>query len=298
MHVSPESRAYDTSRFLPLRGVRTHVQVWGPDTRPVATVVALHHFYGSAQTYDPLGRRLAAAGVRTVAFDRVGFGLTERPDPAGRWIGPDAPYTRDFAVGQLRELLDLLDVDRAVVTGTSMGGTTALQFGLAHPDRTAHLVPVSAPLNGDASPPVSVRRVLRSRWAASLARPIVRWQGQRIDAERVGGSWMNPSKVAYHDVDAHNRFVGVDSWDIGLWWKLVSDTPPSLLSRLTELRRFDVAVTAVGATADRTVRPSVATRIASETGGRNVTLTCGHVVHQECPEGLAQVLLEVSRDGG
>mgnify|MGYP006175388215 CR=1 FL=1 len=95
--------------------LRTQVEGRGPDdpvctppedTTPAATVVGLHHFYGSGQTFHRLGPLLADRGLRLVAFDRVGFGLTDRPAPGRRLTGPDSPYTRGFAVRQVVALLD------------------------------------------------------------------------------------------------------------------------------------------------------------------------------------------------
>lgn len=291
-HAAPE--AYTNSSFVDLVGVRTHVQSWEPDGDVAATVVGLHHFYGSAQTYHRLGPLLARAGVRLVAFDRVGFGLTERPDPAGRWTGGDSPYTRAFAVRQVVALLDAFEVDRAVVTGTSMGGAITLEAALTTPDRVLHAVPCSAPLTGDASAPPGIRRLLRSRALTPVGSAVVRRLADRIDHERVAGSWHDAAAVVDADVEAHARFRDVDGWARGLWWKWVADEPPSLLARLPELARTGVPVTAVGATHDRLVRPKVARRTARDADGRYVELDCGHVVHAEGADQLASLLLDVA----
>src|SRR5439155_25959580 len=44
------------------------------------------------------------------------------------------------AADEVRDLLDALGVERAVLCGYSMGGPVALEFGLRHPDRCAGLV--------------------------------------------------------------------------------------------------------------------------------------------------------------
>lgn len=287
--------AYANSQFLDLVGVRTHVQTWTPErAAPVATVVGLHHFYGSAQTFHRLGPLLAAAGLSLVAFDRVGFGLTERPVPGRRWTGPDSAWTRAFAGRQIEALLDHLDVDRAVVTGTSMGGTTALEFALEHPDRVGHVVPCSAPLTADAAAPPWLRPALRLPGMAFGGAAIVRRLAGRIDHARVSRSWHDPTIVDDADVDAHSRFRDGDDWARGLWWKWIADEPPALLARLPELARAGTPVTAVGATHDRLVRPSVARRTAHDAGGNYVELDCGHVVHAEGAEGLAEVLVDIA----
>ncbi len=296
-HTPPQldPRAYANSQFLDLVGVRTHVQTWGPaDQAPVATVVGMHHFYGSAQTFHRLGPALAAHGIALAAFDRVGFGLTERPAPGRRWTGPDSVWTRAFAGRQIAALLDHLDVDRAIVTGTSMGGTVALEFALQYPDRVAHVVPCSAPLTADAAAPPWLRPALRLPGMAFGGAALVRRLAGRIDHERVSRSWHDPTSVEDADVDAHARFRDGDDWARGLWWKWIADEPPNVLARLPELARAGTPVTAVGATHDRLVRPGVARRTARDAGGTYVELDCGHVVHAECAAGLARVIADVA----
>ena len=288
---------YGNSQLLDLVGVRTHVQTWAPASPPTATVIGLHHFYGSAQTYHRLGPLLAEAGVRLVAFDRVGFGLTDRPDPAGRWTGPASAYTRAFAVDQLEALLDHLGVDRAVVTGTSMGGAITIEFALTRPHRVAHAVPCSAPLTGDASAPSWARRALRAPGLAGIGTRVVRRLAGTIDHARVARSWHDASRVEDADVDAHARFRQTAGWDRALWWKWIADEPPDLLARLPELAAAGVPVTAVGATHDRLVRPRVARRIATDTGGRYVEIDCGHVVHAEGAHDLARLLARIAGGG-
>lgn len=290
--------AYDNSEVVDLAGVRTHVQTWAPDGAPRGTVIGLHHFYGSAQTFHRLGPLLADAGIRLVAFDRVGFGLTERPHPRGAFTGPDAPYTRAFAVAQVVALLDHLGLDRGVLTGTSMGGAIALETALAHPDRVAHVVPCASPLTGDASAPTRIRRFLRVPLLTPVGTAVVRRLGGVVDHARVSRSWHDPSGVTDADVDAHARLREADDWARGLWWKWIADDPPALLDRLPELARSGVAVTAVGAAHDRLVPPAAARRIARDTGGRHVELDSGHVVHAEGAAALAEVLVGVVGQDG
>ncbi len=288
--VTPQSRAYANSSFPVLRGIATHVQTWEPPNEPTDTIVAFHHFYGSAQTFDAFGTEMASRGVRVVAFDRAGFGLTERPDPNGRWTGDDAPYTRAFAAEQAVELLDDLGVERAVILGVSMGGTTAFQFALAHPERVKHLFPVAAALTGDSSAPPALRPLLRTRWVRGIATAVIRREAPKADRERVTGAWLDPSQATDADVAAHRTFLGVEGWDVGLLFKLASDVKPDLPPLLPRLAELGVPVTAVGGTADPIILPKWVKLAGDQSGGETVLLECGHVVQQECPIGLADVV--------
>ncbi len=77
-----------------------------------------------------------AGQYRTLRYDVRGFGKSK----------PPASYYSNH--GDLRDLLDSLDIDRAYVLGLSMGGAIAIDFTLTYPDRVAALIPVAAGLSG------------------------------------------------------------------------------------------------------------------------------------------------------
>ena len=70
-----------------------------------------------------------------IAMDMPGHGASTRP--------PEGPRLADYADAVLA-LLDGLGVARAHVVGHSMGALVAVEFALAHPDRTAGVVAVNA----------------------------------------------------------------------------------------------------------------------------------------------------------
>jgi pimeloyl-ACP methyl ester carboxylesterase len=77
-------------------------------------------------------RWLERAGHRVVLYDARGHGASA-PGPS-----PDGYAYADLA-GDLEDLLDHLEIDRAVLAGVSMGAHTAIRFALDHPDRAAAL---------------------------------------------------------------------------------------------------------------------------------------------------------------
>lgn len=77
-----------------------------------------------------------------IVFDRRGTGRSD--DPPGPWSAAD--LARD-----VRNLMDALEIDKAIVGGASLGGVVASQFGLDYPDRAlalivGHTVPYLWPL--------------------------------------------------------------------------------------------------------------------------------------------------------
>lgn len=131
------------SRFIEaVPGERVHIMEGGEG----APVVMLHGSGPSALLFLPLMEKLT--GVRAIAVDRPGFGLS---DPH-TW-----PTTgrREAAVEWVGSLFDGLDLKEAALFGSSAGGTWALWFALAHPDRVSRLILLGAPptLNVNQPPP-------------------------------------------------------------------------------------------------------------------------------------------------
>jgi 2-succinyl-6-hydroxy-2,4-cyclohexadiene-1-carboxylate synthase len=96
----------------------------------------LHGFTGDAATWDGVRAELGP-DIPCIAVDLVGHGETEHPS------GMDH-YHMPAAVADLATLLDLLGLPRVALLGYSMGGRTALQFAVAHPERVSALLLESA----------------------------------------------------------------------------------------------------------------------------------------------------------
>src|SRR5512134_897411 len=108
-------------------GVRLHVQRLGGGPR---TVVFVHGLVmdNLSSFYFTLANP-AAESAAVVLYDQRGHGLSERP-PAG--------YTVASLVDDLAALLAALAITGPVqLVGNSFGGTLALAFAAAHPERVA-----------------------------------------------------------------------------------------------------------------------------------------------------------------
>jgi pimeloyl-ACP methyl ester carboxylesterase len=112
-------------------------------------VVFLHGSGTSSLSLLPLLERLE--GVRAIAVDRPGFGQSE-PDRVPRL------RFRDAAVKFVDEVLDELGLETSALAGNSMGGTWALWYALARPERVRRLVLLgSAPLLPRTRAPLPLR---------------------------------------------------------------------------------------------------------------------------------------------
>ncbi len=121
-------------RRIDIGGLRQHVVELGPPAGVRDRVPALVFLHGAGCNLEdlrPLGERLAARH-RALLVDRPGQGWS---DGGGR-----ATASPTAQAGILRDLLDRLGIERAILVGHSWGGTLATTFALNQPDRVAGLV--------------------------------------------------------------------------------------------------------------------------------------------------------------
>ena len=92
-------------------------------------VALVHSLAMDHRFWDPVAERLAGH-ASVITIDARGHGASGRGG---------TPYGAERMARDLLEVLDHLQVPRAVVGGASMGGCVALQFAGSHPQRTAGL---------------------------------------------------------------------------------------------------------------------------------------------------------------
>ncbi|MFE5580065.1 alpha/beta fold hydrolase [Kitasatospora sp. NPDC056531] len=100
---------------------------------------------------------LHGSGMDSRLWDAVVPELSRHHDVIrydARGLGRSTPPERTFDdVEDLRAVLDHFGLDRAALVGLSMGGETALDFTLAHPERVTALALVGASVSGHDWPP-------------------------------------------------------------------------------------------------------------------------------------------------
>jgi len=119
------------SGYAPSDGAKIYFESAGAGP----TVVFIHAGVSDRRMWDSQFDFFAKR-FRVVRYDLRGFGKSEMPD---------LPYSNR---ADLVNVLQHLEIDKAALIGCSMGGATAIDFTLEHPERVTALLPVGAGVSG------------------------------------------------------------------------------------------------------------------------------------------------------
>jgi pimeloyl-ACP methyl ester carboxylesterase len=114
--------------ILPADSVHIHIEDSGGEGRPL---VLIHGWPLSAQAWEPQVSTLCAAGYRVVAYDRRGFGRSDKPESA---------YDYDVLADDLQGVLDQCGLQGVTLVGFSMGGGEVARYISRHGEARLHSV--------------------------------------------------------------------------------------------------------------------------------------------------------------
>lgn len=271
-------------------------------------VFLLHGWPYDPRCYDEVVPPLAAAGCRIIVPYLRGFGAT-------RFLSADTPRSgQQAALGNdLRELMDALSVDRAVLAGYDWGGRAACIVAALWPERARGLVTVNGYNIQDIA--ASVKPVVPAqehrfwyqyyfhteRGRAGLEqnrRALVRyiwsiwspnWNFDDQTFERSAGSFDNPDFVAVTIQSYRHRF-GYAPGDPSL---------EAIEKCLTVRPKIGVPTIALQGEADGIMPPQGSEHHAAFFGGpyeRRAIPKVGHNPPQEAPAVFAQAVLDLVRN--
>jgi pimeloyl-ACP methyl ester carboxylesterase len=155
-----------------LEAARTRVRLSGSRTvdtslGPIETVafgdglpvLCVHGVVGGSDQGAQVSEAYLGKGFRTIAVSRFGY--------LGSLLPRDsrpADQADLFAA-----LLDVLDIPKVSVVGTSAGGPSCLQFGLRHPDRCSALVLWSMAVPPNDVPFIAIRLIMKAFFGSNFA---------------------------------------------------------------------------------------------------------------------------------
>jgi pimeloyl-ACP methyl ester carboxylesterase len=96
-------------------------------------VILVHGLLLSQKMHRPLAEDLAARGNRVITVDLLGHGESDRPRDMWRYS------MRSFG-DQLIGLMDHLEIDEAVIMGTSLGANASLEIASSAPERLRGMI--------------------------------------------------------------------------------------------------------------------------------------------------------------
>jgi pimeloyl-ACP methyl ester carboxylesterase len=96
-------------------------------------LILIHGVLLSQEMNRPLAKELAARGNRVITVDLLGHGKSDRPRDMWR-------YSMGIFARQIVGLMDHLEIEQAVVMGTSLGANTALEVASFAPERLRGMV--------------------------------------------------------------------------------------------------------------------------------------------------------------
>ncbi len=280
----PAELADEESRFIEVNGLTVHYKQTGQG-EPV--IILLHGFGAYLFSWREVMQPLAEVGT-VIAFDRPAFGLTERP-LNGDWQGEN-PYSVAGQVDMLADLMDVINVEKAILIGNSAGGTIATAFALEYPERVIALVEVDAAIySTDHTLPGWVRPFLYT----PQAERIVPWMMRSIKTWGVDflkQAWHYPALITNEILEGYQLPLHTENWDKALFELIRAPVAKSLTPRLNELTMPVLVVTGDD---DRIVPTEQSIQLANDIAGAQLAVLsdCGHTPQEECPAQFLEAVL-------
>jgi len=277
--VPPQQLADPDSQFVQIKGLSVHLKILGQG-KPV--FILLHGFGASLFSWHAVMEPLSRYGM-VIAYDRPAFGLTERPLA---WTGVN-PYGPEENMSLLLGLMDQFNIQKAILVGNSAGGTLAMQFTLAHPERVQALVLVDPATEG-AGVPTWVRLLGLTPEMRHVGPLFVR-SVQNSGLDIIRKAWHDPSRITQATYDGYTKPLKAINWDKALWDFTMANHDPGLIQQLPD---FHLPILVITGDDDRIIPTAGSIKLAGELPGAKLAIIkdAGHVPHEEQPAEFMQAM--------
>lgn len=282
--VASSDSQFVTVPFDGTDGIDIHYLTGVPDSADQEpTFVLLHGSLFNAFTWNQVMDFFDERG-RVIAYDQIPYGLSEKL-VTGDWTSGN-PYSSDAAVDQLYAFLNELEVERAVLVGSSYGGVLAVQAALAQPERVEALILADAAIYVQEEMPAWLMNLPQVRRLGPL---FARQLGQNEAFLRQ--TYSDPERISDERIALTGIHTKVMNWDTALWeylraWSV--DTS-ALAAQLSEIQQPALVI----AGEDDTVVPIAdSQRLDSALPNSDLVIlpSCGHVPQEECPDAFKKAV--------
>ncbi len=251
-------------------GVRLYYEEAGRGT----PILFIHEFAGDHRSWEPQMRRFARTH-RCIVYSARGYAPSGVPaDPAA--------YSYKHWISDAAAVLDHLGIDKVHVVGLSMGGYTALVFGLHHPQRALSLTIAGCGSGSERHYTDEFRKA--SRATADLFE-------QKGSAEVAKTYGHGPGRIPFLVKDPRGfeefatRFAGHDAQGSAHTMRGFQASRPSVYDFEADIRRCQVpSLVVVGDEDDICVEPSLFLKAWLQASGLSVFPKTGHAVNLEEPD--------------
>lgn len=284
--VAEAELASPDSLFVEVGDVTLHYKEVASSADSDLTFILLHGFGSSLATWTNVTDDLSEYG-RVIAFDRPGFGLTERP-LRGTWEGTN-PYSPEGQVELTLGLMDELGVNQAVLVGNSAGGTIAAQVALDYPERVTGLILVDAAIYEGGGAPAWARPILHTPQMNRLGPLTMRQFGGEPGENFLRSAWSNPENIPESAWESYREPLRVNDWDKALWELTKASRRPTFVNNLTSL---NIPTLVLSGSDDKIVQVQLSERLSREIPDATFAqfANCGHLPQEECPEPFVEAV--------
>lgn len=270
------SLATAEDKFIEVQGVRLRYREWGERRDGESSLLLIHGFGNSLQSFRELAPRL---GTRhhVVAIDMAGYGLSEKPVEFDYHNGPQARH--------LMAAAQALDLERIVYVGHSLGGAVALHAAV-YDDRASGLVLLNPGILSTGVPKiVQITLPPLPRMSAKL------FASRDFRGNFLKNSYIDPSIVTEEVIDEVMLGARTEGYMAGM---------TSLMKQYSEgeeivlASRVKVPVLIPWGNQDRNKPADEAENLQRLLPGSKLVRfeNAGHYVHEEAAEGVALAITE------
>ena len=280
---TPYELADPDSKFIYVRGMWLHYKIYGQG-KPL--FLLLHGFGSSTFTWNRVAPILAQLGT-VVAYDRPGFGLSQRP-LEGDWHGYD-PYDPTEQAQLALELMHALEFQKAILIGNSAGGEIALDMALRYPEVVQAMVLVSPAVSSGGGSDPFVSWLIRTPQVQHLGPLLVRALVPRMQS-LITTAWHDPADMPSDVIPAYRKPLTASNWDVGLWYVA---SAPGRLNLWGQVGSIQVPTLIVHGNDDRIIPQSESRRLVSLNSHFTFVplAALGHVPQEEDPQAFLDVVL-------
>jgi pimeloyl-ACP methyl ester carboxylesterase len=275
-------------RFVTVDGVRLHYIEKGEGP----PVVLLHGNVVTAEDFDTSGvLDLVAKRHRVIAFDRPGFGYSDRPHGSA--------WSARVQADLLRDALVILGINRPVVLGHSWGAAVALALALNHPNAARGLVLLS----GYYYPSLRADVLLSSPPAIPILGDLLRYSispllGKLMQPLLLKGMF-SPLPVPARFANGSTPTMSIRPGQIRAESQDGVAMIPGAFAMRHRYQELTIPVVIMAGTKDRVVSAKQPARLHAQIPHSVLRLVpdVGHMLHYTVPEEVAEAIEELGESG-